>query len=138
MYTSADSLNLSFTFTIWSCLNPDAKIDIRKYVIDREHVEQKASVNCIHTSKNEIALCNGPYCFRCPEIRRERNNTGAYVDTLDGICQAVDFVMTRSHIVHCRIQDAVDISLFDNILIDEHQFPNTESGKLFNHRTTGS
>jgi len=98
----------------------DTNVKIRDEIECGELIEKVATINGVHAAKDDIAVCNGANgdgvekcagiaVYDCPEAHRSDRAGGD-----------IYFEATLSGIVYSRIQDAIEILLFNAIWVDKH------------------
>ena len=119
-------------------LQLDAKIEIRNDVERGELVEQVTAVDGVHAPEDHIAARHGANGVRIEKVPGVGFDDGAEIHSVDSACSDIDLEPAALCILHCGVQNSVEVFFFDAVRIHQDDSPDAVPRQLFDQRAAGT
>src|SRR4029077_8469442 len=115
----------------------DADIEVRQDIMRCQPVEKMTAFDAVHAAEHHVALRDGLHGGRRHQIRVDDFDLRPEAHGCDGTGHRFDLGTLEVSVFAPRIHDAIEIELFNEIGVDEHEPTETEARELFDERTAG-
>ncbi len=103
-----------------------------------QSVQQKTPINAVHASEQNVALRYGTNDIGIPEISVYLDHPGLQTCPFNRVRLNVDLESFFCRILHSRIQNTIDITVFHVVVVDNYELPYAQPNQLLDNWTAGA